>query len=491
MQTNQYYKQNYSLKKTRDLELTSLIPKIVKSRWLMLFLCFISIVILGVWYAEPDNVVAPTGILVTATIILFFFFRLKWGRAIAAIFIMSLFLRILVCFFLESGPRVVESGKWMRTLEHPAFLVFGDESFYATQSEMYADRTESRNLASSRNLLIFAQPYRVAMVMAIWKRLLGKEPIWNRLFAAILGAVTICLIVLACQKIFSGNVLRWCMLISVFGPQLIFLSCTFLKEVYCVFAAAICLYGMLYLLDKKTRIFKGMAICALGLIIMLWFRQGAFFILSFSCAFIILYSRHKSQLTRIIGIGLLLLMATYVTFKSYHTVNQKMTSHINAYSGVHSGSRIFTKVNRLRGPIRIVHVPILFFNPLLKDVYRVFVIDADWHRNVVFAATVIQWYIMAPWILLGFLTLYRENRKYFWLVSGYLMIWIVAAILRNGVNPEAARYRDALMPFAIVIFGFGANRYLNLSRYKDKLLITSCYFILFLLGFLFMIRDFM
>ena len=137
----------------------------------------------------------------------------------------------------------------------------------------------------------------------------------------------------------------------------------------------------------------------------------------------------------------------------------------------------------------MVHVPILFANPPPKSLHRVFFPGKTWFRDIVVEADTYQWWLMAPWILLGLIAVATNRTQYFWIITPYLICWIVGAYARNGVNPEAARYRDSLLPFAVLLFGLGIDRYRTAVGRTYKDFVVLCYAAAVAVGLLFFVCD--
>jgi hypothetical protein len=391
---------------------------------------------------------------------------------------MALLCRVLFCGALEWGAL---------PLGQPAFN-FPDEYFYYDVTTSYA-ATPVKELARSEELKE-SQPRRVCGFMSLYVRKLGQEVVWGRLVGAMVGAIVASLIALACQAINSQRALPWCALIACCGPQLIMVSSVWLKEVWCLLGAAMCLYGMSRI-TNSSKVVVGVVACLLGCVILCFFRLQLGLVLLVACCFC-LVARRRSSFESIV-LGLLLASGVTVGILQFQggSLSEEAQMHLESYSvGEWSESTLFTSANQMGGARRLVHVPILFFNPPPKNLYKLVILKSTWILRVIRETITVQWWGIAPWVALGILSLKREARWGVPIIMPYLACWIIAAVMRNGVNPEAARYRDSLMPFAIVLVGFGIDKCLADKSGNARLFVRWVYVAAIVLGIALALRDF-
>jgi hypothetical protein len=164
----------------------------------------------------------------------------------------------------------------------------------------------------------------------------------------------------------------------------------------------------------------------------------------------------------------------------------------NYTQGEWAQSNYFTWANQLTGPFRLIIQPLLLFlNPPTGQLYKTLVPSEDWLTNLIVQAHTIQWWVMAPWIVIGILYGFRHKRTHLLMFLPYIVAFVLFAYLRNGVNPESARFRDSLIPFAALMFGMGVDRFIIERRLSDRWIVHLLYMGAVAMGLLLMIRAFM
>lgn len=428
----------------------------------LLLVALLLLLLLGLSQGEADLFLSFRSSLLLGACVcsLYIFFLGIWGKNAASVFVLALVVRLSACVvWYLVAPRVTEAGAF----RVPMLLVYNDGFHYIGIAESLLDRGLGEVFGSPK--IAVDKVYRIATLITTYKRFLGLQPIWVRLVGSIIGAVTVVFTVLSCRGVLSVKAQRWCAWVTCVGPQFVVTSLLPLKELYSFLAGSLCLYALWSLRRKPHRPLQelGLLLGALG--VTWWVRwQLVWIVAPTACIQIVLsYTRESPARKALAVMAVLLVVVGFLTITT-----RGISEPWEAYQGIvgdastlSASSHAFEWANRLRGPLRLIHVPILFANPPPFQLHRVIVPSGldhlGWFRLTVKEMDTVQWWLLAPWLLIGVISLRTRAREHLLLAVPYLLLWVSSALANNGVNPPAARFRDTFLSFAVLISGLGID----------------------------------